>query len=215
MSTRLIVNGWVIPIDSRRPYIEDGAVAIEADRIVAVGPTSEIRQAFTADETIDARGKAILPGFINTHIHLIGAVNKGLTEDIPGVSGGLFKVAMPLHFKYLEPPDVYWLACMHALEMLKTGTTTANEIGRFEREVAKAVRDTGLRTPWLHPIRPQQIISNIVYNANGSDITHVIVDGQVVVADAVSVVVDEVVAYRECQHAANVVWDRAREIFDA
>jgi len=124
----LIDNGWVIPVDGRRDSIEKGAVAIDGARIVAVGPRDEVAQSFKAERTIDASGKAILPGFVNTHSHLMGAFNKGLTEDPPKLSGGLFTLAMPLQRKYIRPEEVYWPAMMHAMETLKTGTTTINEV---------------------------------------------------------------------------------------
>jgi 5-methylthioadenosine/S-adenosylhomocysteine deaminase len=141
----LIDKGWVIPVDGRRDSIENGAVAIDGARIVAVGPREEVVKTFKADKTIDAGGKAVLPGFVNTHSHLMGAFNKGLTEDPPKLSGGLFTLAMPLQRKYIRPEEVYWPAMMHAMEMLKTGTTTINEVWWFEREVAKTIRDIGLR----------------------------------------------------------------------
>ena len=145
MARLLVDDGWVIPMDGRRPVIEQGAVAIQEDRIVAVGPREEVRRTFTADRTLDASGQAVLPGFVNTHTHLMGAFNKALTEDPPCVSGGLFTIAMPLQRKYIRPEEVYWPALVHGMEMLKTGTTTINEVWWFEREVAKSVRDLGLR----------------------------------------------------------------------
>jgi len=162
----LIEHGWVVPVDGKQAHIEDGAVAFEDGRIVGVGPTAEIAAKFRADgsqvKRIDARGKAVLPGFINTHIHLIGGLNKGLTEDVPknaaGVSGGLFKIAMPLHYVYAQAPEVYWLASMHALECVRTGTTTVNEMGKFEREVAKVVRDVGLRAVMAENIRDSAVV---------------------------------------------------------
>jgi 5-methylthioadenosine/S-adenosylhomocysteine deaminase len=135
----------VIPITGDRPYIERGAVAIEDDRIVAVGPTEEVRSTFTPDQTVDASGRAVLPGFVNTHTHLMGAFNKALTEDPPCVSGGLFTIAMPLQRNYILPEEVYFPAMVHAMEMVRTGTTCINEVWWFERETAKAVRDLGLR----------------------------------------------------------------------
>lgn len=152
----VIEHGWVVPV--AEPPIEDGAVAFEDDRIVGVGSSAEIAARFKADRTVDARGKAVLPGFINTHIHLIGGLNKGLTEDLSGVSGGLFKIAMPLHYVYAEAPDVYWLASMHALECVRTGTTTVNEMGKFEQEVAKVVRDVGLRAVMAENIRDSAVV---------------------------------------------------------
>ncbi len=154
----LIEHGWVIPADGKTAPIEDGSVAFEEDRIVAVGPAQEVAQRFRAGRTLDARGKAVLPGFINSHIHLIGGINKGLTEDLSGVSGGLFKIAMPLHYVYAQAEDVYWLASMHALECLRTGTTTVNEMGKFEHEVARVVRDTGLRVVMAENIRDSAVV---------------------------------------------------------
>jgi 5-methylthioadenosine/S-adenosylhomocysteine deaminase len=141
----LIDKGWVIPVDGRRSYIENGAVAIDGARIVAVGHRDDVLKSFKPDRTLDATGKAVMPGFVNTHSHLMGAFNKGLTEDPPTVSGGLFSLAMPLQRKYIKPEEVYWPAMMHALETVRTGTTTINEVWWFEREVAKTVRDIGLR----------------------------------------------------------------------
>ena len=154
----MIEHGWVVPVDGRKAQIEDGAVVFENDRIVAVGPHSEIAARFQADQTVNARGKAVMPGFINTHIHMIGGLNKGLTEDLSGVSGGLFRIAMPLHYVYAQAPEVYWLASMHALELVRTGTTTANEMGKFEREVAKVVRDVGLRAVMAENIRDSAVV---------------------------------------------------------
>jgi 5-methylthioadenosine/S-adenosylhomocysteine deaminase len=153
----LIEHGWVVPVDGRQAHIEDGSVAIDGNRIVAVGPAAQVGSRFKPGRTVDARGKAILPGFINTHTHLIGGVNKGLTEDQAGVSGGLFRIAMPLHYVYARPEDMYWLASMHALELLCTGTTTTNEVGKYEREIAKVVRDTGLRAVMAENIRDSAV----------------------------------------------------------
>ncbi|MFQ6111931.1 MAG: hypothetical protein ACE5LX_07885, partial [Nitrospinota bacterium] len=68
--------------------------------------------------------------------------------------------------------------------------------------------------PWVNPMREPQLISNIVYNANGSDVTHVVVDGQVLVEDGVVKTVDEKEAMREAQRLADRVWVRAKELFD-
>jgi imidazolonepropionase len=53
--------------------LEDGAVAVAEGCIVAVGPTAELRQRFSARETIDATGKVVLPGFVDAHTHAIFA----------------------------------------------------------------------------------------------------------------------------------------------
>ena len=65
----LISHGCVITIDPQRRIIEDGAVAVKGDRIVAVGETSSLSSLYVADRVIDARRKAVLPGFIDAHAH--------------------------------------------------------------------------------------------------------------------------------------------------
>jgi 5-methylthioadenosine/S-adenosylhomocysteine deaminase len=56
-------------------------------------------------------------------------------------------------------------------------------------------------------------VSDIVYNANGSDVTHVWVDGELVVDDGRLTTVDEAEAIRECQKIADTVWERGKYLF--
>jgi len=58
--------------------IKDAALAVKDGRIVAVGKTATVRSAFKASETIDAKGKTIVPGFVDPHTHLVFA---GSRED--------------------------------------------------------------------------------------------------------------------------------------
>jgi imidazolonepropionase len=51
--------------------IENGAVAIKQGTILAVGPSDELRQRYTASETIDASGRVVMPGLVDPHTHLI------------------------------------------------------------------------------------------------------------------------------------------------
>jgi imidazolonepropionase len=53
--------------------IENGALAIEGGRIVAVGPSDELRATYPADEEIDASGRVIVPGLVDPHTHLVWA----------------------------------------------------------------------------------------------------------------------------------------------
>jgi 5-methylthioadenosine/S-adenosylhomocysteine deaminase len=106
-----------------------------------------------------------------------------------------------------------------ALEFATMGGARAlgldKEIGSLEPGKRADLFLLNLRVPWLHPIRPQNIVSNIVYNANGSDITDVIIDGRIVVDAGHCVTVDEEETFRECDSIARIVWERARGLFDA
>ena len=147
MPRLLIEGGMIVPMDARDHVIENGIVAIEDDRIVHVGAADEFDlKAFGAHETISARGRAVLPGLINTHIHLIGAYLKGVTEDTPGRAGaGLFNRALPILAECRDPQDTYWGCLAHAAEMVMSGTTTLANTWHKETNVAPAARDIGVR----------------------------------------------------------------------
>ncbi|MBN1888441.1 MAG: imidazolonepropionase [Thermoflexales bacterium] len=53
--------------------IQDGALAVRGERILAVGTTSELRAAYTARQEIDAAGRVVIPGFVDPHTHLVWA----------------------------------------------------------------------------------------------------------------------------------------------
>ena len=69
MADIIITNGIVVTMDPQRRVIENGAVAIEKDRIVAVGTTDEITAAYQAATIIDAKNKIVMPGLIDGHAH--------------------------------------------------------------------------------------------------------------------------------------------------
>jgi 5-methylthioadenosine/S-adenosylhomocysteine deaminase len=146
MTVTLIEHGYVIPVGSNQ-VIEDGAVAFEGTRIVYVGAADQFdRRKFVPTKTIDARGKAVLPGLVNTHTHLVGAYMKALTEDVPGKgdTAGLYKFGFPV-VTSLQPDDFYCGCMTHALEMLMTGTTTISNTWMNEKLTAPAMRDLGIR----------------------------------------------------------------------
>jgi 5-methylthioadenosine/S-adenosylhomocysteine deaminase len=146
MSLTLIEHGYVIPVSSRE-VIDDGAVAFDGARIVYVGRAEKFdRRKRSASKVINARGKAILPGLVNTHTHLVGAYMKALTEDVPGKgdTAGLYKFGFPV-VTSLQPDDFYCGCMTHALEMLMTGTTTISNTWMHEKLTAPAMRDLGIR----------------------------------------------------------------------
>ena len=75
----LIGNGKTFTRDSKNTYIENGAVAIQGTKIVRVGDTKELREMYQDAEYIDAKGKVIMPAFINTHEHIYSAMARGLS----------------------------------------------------------------------------------------------------------------------------------------
>src|SRR3954464_11088799 len=68
--TLAVVNARIWTADARRPWAD--ALAIAGDRVVAVGSSAEIKKQVTpATHVIDARGRLVVPGFIDSHIHFL------------------------------------------------------------------------------------------------------------------------------------------------
>ena len=117
----LIVHGTLITMDPERRVIDDGAVAVDADRIVAVGTTAELLARFSASKTINAHRKAVLPGLIDCHAHaghgLLKTLGGGDSEAWMDACRVVYTTGSDEEFWYAE-------AKLAALERLRFGTTT-------------------------------------------------------------------------------------------
>ena len=120
MADLIVANGIVITVDGDRRIIDDGAVAIEGDRIVDIGSTSEIAARHTAPRTIDASRKAVLPGLIDAHAH----AGHGLIKTMGAGDSEAWYKACELAYTVASTPD-FWRAeaQLAALERLRFGVT--------------------------------------------------------------------------------------------
>ena len=80
--TIVIHGAAVATVDADDTVIYDGGVAVEADRIVAVGSSREVLARYPQAERIDGTGKAVMPGFANVHTHLHMTLARGVYEDL-------------------------------------------------------------------------------------------------------------------------------------
>ncbi len=117
----LVTGGVVVPIDPQRRVFENGAVAIDADRIVAVGPAAEIAAKFAARRTIDAAGKIVIPGLIDAHAH----AGHGLIKTMGGGDSDAWHDACERAYT-VGSTEAFWFAeaRLAALERLRFGVTT-------------------------------------------------------------------------------------------
>ena len=77
----VIINAKVHTVDSKTPNAE--AIAIKANRIIAVGSTSDIKKLINVNtKVIDAKGKLVLPGFNDSHVHFNGIGNQFSSIDL-------------------------------------------------------------------------------------------------------------------------------------
>ena len=176
MTVTLIENGWVIPMAGDQTIIACGAVAYDENGIIAAGAASDMPDGLGADIHIDATGKVVMPGLVNTHIHLPGAYNKAITEDITGSEAALFKRALPLQVRYVNQEDAYWGALVHGLEALKTGTTTVNEMFWHQPSSIRAVQTLGMRGVMC------ELVRGVRLDAMSADSTKLVEDDEAAAA---------------------------------
>jgi cytosine/adenosine deaminase-related metal-dependent hydrolase len=118
----LVTHATVITMDPRRRVLEDGAIAVEGDRIVAVGRTADVRRTHgRARKVIDGRGKVAMPGLIDNYGNSGTALAKNIGERI---SGYAWRLLMD-HILFRSVTAEYWHVDgqLGALERLKFGTT--------------------------------------------------------------------------------------------
>src|SRR5229473_5599015 len=81
-STMLFTNATIITMNPTRAIITGGAIAIKDNRIAAVGKTDALLRQYSGDQIIDVKGKLIIPGLIDTHVHLAQALIRGCADDM-------------------------------------------------------------------------------------------------------------------------------------
>ena len=115
-------------------------IFIEGNKIKKIGKNLNLK----ANEKIDGKGeKAVLPGLINCHTHSAMSLFRGYGDDLP-LKEWLLKKIWPLEKKITED-DVYLGTKLACLEMIKTGTTTFNDMYWYGEAVIEATKEMGMR----------------------------------------------------------------------
>src|ERR1700674_5658037 len=141
----LLVSGaTVVTMDADRRIIEDGAVAVKGDAIVALGPRLEIERKYAGTQVINARGKLMLPGFINGHTHVPMTLLRGLKDDVT-LEEWLTKSIFPAEAKNVTEDFVRWGTRLAAAEQIRGGVTTFADMYYFEDAVAEETKAAGMR----------------------------------------------------------------------
>jgi putative selenium metabolism protein SsnA len=122
----LIINGTLITRDADCPLIEEGAIAVEGPLIREVGKTEALRQKYPQGETLDARGRLVMPGFINTHMHYYSTFARGMNlGGRPATTFG--EVLRGLWWrldKELTLEDVYYSCMGPMIDEVRSGVTS-------------------------------------------------------------------------------------------
>src|SRR5271165_1213063 len=140
----LVSGGIVVSMDETRTIYQDGSVAIKGDAIVGVGPRAEIEGRYAGRQTMDARGKLVLPGFVNGHTHVPMTLLRGLHDDVT-LNDWLYKYIFPAEAKNVNEEFVRWGTRLAAAEQIRSGVTTFADMYYFEDAVAEETKAAGMR----------------------------------------------------------------------
>ena len=151
MGTLLIKNGHIVTLGKNNRVLKDSAILIENTKIKQIGSLESFKDKY--DEVIDARGKVVMPGFINAHMHFYSTMVRGLGKAKP--SKNFVEVLENLWWrldKKLILDDCYYSAIIPLVDAIKKGTTTIIDhhaspyaIRGSLDIIAKAVKESGLR----------------------------------------------------------------------
>lgn len=125
--------------ENREKYEENIDILIEDKQIVKI--EKDIKE--EADKVIDATGKIIMPGLINTHSHISMSIFRE-TVDGYKTQDWLKEKIWPMEDK-LREEDIYFATLLSCIEIIKTGTTTVNDMYFMTAQIIEAALKSGIR----------------------------------------------------------------------
>ena len=151
----LVISGaTLVTVDQERCIIKDGAVAVRGGKILEVGKAKDVDGKYDAAKTIDGERRVVLPGLFDSHVHLSSSLVKGLIYGEPIPLGLTY---MPFG-EALDEEQVYVAALLSCIDRLKNGVTYIGDVGsKYPDQVAKAVRDTGMKATISFSMRDKEI----------------------------------------------------------
>lgn len=141
----LITGGAVVTMDGERKVFENGYVAVRGERIADVGDAAQLKSMnYRPRQTVNARGKVVLPGLINTHTHVPMVLFRGIADDL-NLQDWLTKYIFPAEAKNVTREFVIAGTRLGLAEMIRGGTTTYADMYYFEDAIAEETKKIGVR----------------------------------------------------------------------
>ncbi|TVQ88253.1 MAG: amidohydrolase [Bacteroidetes bacterium] len=140
----IIHDAMILTMNPTHEVFADGAIAIINDRILEIGNTVDILEKYTANEIIDGSGKMIMPGLINTHTHVPMTIFRGYADDMP-LHEWLYDYIFPVESEFVNSENVGLGTKLALAEMLRSGTTTFNDMYYHIEDIANVVDSVGMR----------------------------------------------------------------------
>jgi len=143
MGQILIENAYIVTMNATNQVFTNGSILVEGDKIIAVGKVNK-KLIKKSAETINAKGKYVLPGFVNTHVHTSQQLARGLGDDV-NLLTWLHERIWPYESN-MTAEDSYISTLLCCLEQIRAGVTSfAEPGGQFVSGMVKGVTEAGLR----------------------------------------------------------------------
>lgn len=142
-ATLWIWGGTALVPGQPKGILEDAAIGIADGKITYVGTRQKAAPSAGARK-IDATGCLVLPGLVNGHTHTGMSLLRGIADDQP-LEIWLREHIFPLERKWTSPEFTYWGSLLASAEMIRSGTTSFNDMYFFQDQSARAVNEAGLR----------------------------------------------------------------------
>jgi len=139
---KILSAKWILPSAEEKP-IKNGCIVIKEDKIIDLGEKREIISKYQNSEIIDLGDKIIFPGLVNAHTHAPMSIFRGIAEDLP-LMVWLKEYIFPIEAK-LRKDWVYWGTKLSLIEMIRSGIVAFCDMYLFEKEVIKALEESGLK----------------------------------------------------------------------
>ena len=137
----LITNAYILDmVDDELPNIRKTDILINNNIIEKIEKDIDDSD---VDAKINAKNMVVMPGLVNTHTHLAMSIFRGYKDDRK-LMDWLENAIFPVEDK-LEPEDIYWNSYLSCLEMIRSGTTTCNDMYFGMNRTIEAIENTGLR----------------------------------------------------------------------
>nr|HPR17811.1 amidohydrolase family protein [Candidatus Cloacimonadota bacterium] len=155
-----IKNGLILTYD-REPFV--GSLAVQAGKIIDLGATAQLEQKYLPTETLDATGKIVMPGFVNTHTHVAMSYFKGLADDLP-LMVWLSQHIWPREAHFVNPEFVKDSTLHGCAEMIRNGVTTFNDMYFYSDEAAQSAQKAGIRA-----VLGETVLDHPIVNCHNAD----------------------------------------------
>ena len=140
----IIYADYLLTMEPGEPVVEDAAVVIAKDRILAIGPRAEIDKKYIAAKSISGHNRVVLPGLINGHTHTAMTLFRGMVDDLDLMTW-LNQYVFPMEGRFVTPEFVRTGTELACWEMIRGGTTTFVDMYFYPDQIASVVERCGLR----------------------------------------------------------------------